>query len=291
MNTIYDVIIVGSGPAGTSAALYAKRGGLSPLVIGKDGGSLAKAALIENYYGLEEPVSGQELLRRGMAGAKRLGIPIVEDEVFSIMYNDTMTGFNVSAKGGTYEGTSVILAAGSARKTLPIPGLTEREGRGVSYCAICDAFFYRGKDVAVLGNSIYALHEAEVLLPHAFKVTILTNGLEPMVAIPDTIAIDKRPLLAIEGDGKVESVLFADGENLPISGFFVALGTAGSTDFARKLGVIIDNNHIVTDENMATNVPGFYAAGDCTGGLLQVAKAVADGAQAGLSVIKYIRNK
>ena len=170
-----------------------------------------------------------------------------------------------------------------------ITGIREFEGRGVSYCAVCDAFFYRGRAAAVLGQGEYALEEARVLLPVAGSVTLLTNGQSAPENLPDGLAVDTRPVSAVEGGETVERVVFADGETLPLDGVFVALGTAGSTDFARKLGAPLDGTHIRANADGSTAVPGLFAAGDCTGGLLQIAKAVSDGAQAAMSAVKFLR--
>ena len=138
-----DIIIIGSGPAGISAALYAKRFGADVTVISRGSGALAKAEKIENYYGLAEPVTGAELEANGIAGAKRLGVNFVEDEVVGVAMNDDFTGLVVQTPNRTCEAKAVVLSAGSTRLAPKIPGLKELEGKGVSYCAICDAFFYR----------------------------------------------------------------------------------------------------------------------------------------------------
>lgn len=291
-----DILIIGSGPAGISAALYAKRAGADVTVISRGSGALAKAERIENYYGLAEPVSGAELEANGIAGAKRLGVKFVEGEVVGLAMNDDFTGLVVQTAKEKFEAGAVILAAGSTRLAPKIPGLKEMEGKGVSYCAICDAFFYRGKVAAVLGEGEYALHEAEILLPHASKVMLFTNGKEPTVAIPDSIEVHKEKVSAVEaatenGTERVSGVMTEDGTFTPVNGLFVALGTAGSVDLARKIGAAVDNNRIVTDAEMATNVPGLYAAGDCNGGLLQVVKAAYEGAIAGLAAAKYVRKR
>ncbi|MDY6290948.1 MAG: NAD(P)/FAD-dependent oxidoreductase [Succiniclasticum sp.] len=291
-----DILIIGSGPAGISAALYAKRAGADVTVISRGSGALAKAERIENYYGLAEPVIGAELEANGIAGAKRLGVKFVEGEVVGLTMNDDFTGLVVQTAKEKFEAGAVILAAGSTRLAPKIPGLKEMEGKGVSYCAICDAFFYRGKVAAVLGEGEYALHEAEILLPHASKVMLFTNGKEPTVAIPDSIEVHKEKVSAVEaatenGTERVSGVMTEDGTLTPVNGLFVALGTAGSVDLARKIGAAVDNNRIVTDAEMATNVPGLYAAGDCNGGLLQVVKAAYEGAVAGLAAAKYVRKR
>jgi len=142
------VLIIGAGPAGVSAALYAVRGGMEVTVLHHGSGALSKAERIENYYGFAEPPTGAELERSGIEGARKLGVEFVEDEVVWLGMNDTLTGFLARTAGQEYEADSVILAAGSRRKAPKLPGLTELEGRGVSYCAVCDAFFYRGKRAA-----------------------------------------------------------------------------------------------------------------------------------------------
>lgn len=204
-----------------------------------------------------------------------------------ISYGDKLT---VITKSGEYEADSVVLATGTSRTAPKINGLREYEGHGVSYCAVCDAFFYRGKDVAVLGDGSYALHEALELLPTSNTVTILTNGKEPEFQVPQNIIVNASIIDSIRGNDAVEEVHFQNGETLHISGLFVAIGVAGSTDLAKKIGAVTQNNKIIVDENMSTNIPGVYAAGDCTGGLLQISKAVYEGARAGTEIVKYLRN-
>lgn len=281
------VVIIGTGPAGISAALYTVRAGLSTTIIGKDGGALQKTDRIENYYGFAQPISGAELLSQGEQQAARLGAQIIKEEVVAIRYADP---FVVETTKGSYPADYVLLATGSPRSAPKIPGLKELEGRGVSYCAVCDAFFYRGKKVAVLGHSAYALHEVQELLPVAAGIILLTNGTNPQVMLPPEVQVDTRPISSLYGENKIEGVEFQQGDALPLDGLFVAYGSAGSTDLARKLGVTLDGNRILTDpKTMATNVPGIYAAGDCTGGLLQISKAVYEGALAGTSIIKASR--
>jgi thioredoxin reductase (NADPH) len=287
------VVIIGSGPAGVSAALYARRGGAEVTVLSKglSLSGLEKAEKIENYYGLSEPISGAELHARGIEGAKKLGVEFVEDELLSLMFNESFTGFKVTGKKHELEADSVIVATGAARQSLPIPGVKEFEGKGISYCATCDAFFYRGKTVAVVGAGAYALHEARALLPHAAQVIMLTNGAGPVPEVPPEIRVCTAKIAVIDGYKRVERVVFADGTSLSLDGVFIALGTVGSTAIAKKIGAQLDGNNIKIDAHGATNVPGLFAAGDCTGGLLQIAKAVYQGAEAGLAAVKYLRAK
>ncbi len=283
---MFDVIIIGSGPAGISAALYTRRAGLNTLVIGRDSGSLAKAGAIENYYGFSEPVSGNDLINSGIAAVKRLGVEVISDEVVGLQWNGNLF---VRTKTLTLEAVCVIIATGTTRNTPKIEGLTEFEGRGVSYCSTCDGFFFRGKDVCVLGEGSYALSEVQELLPIAKSVTLVTNGLTPAVSVPDEVAVNTKKILSVSGTSAVEEMVFEDGTTLKTDGVFVAVGVAGSTDLAKKVGAQVAGTKIVVDENMETNIPGLYAAGDCTAGMLQIAKAVYEGAKAGTEAIKFVR--
>lgn len=285
------LLIIGQGPAGVSAAIYAKRGGAAVTVIANGVGALEKAESIENYYGFGEPLTGRELAAQGVEGAKRLGVEFVHGELVGLRFKDALDGFIAELPERTLEAEAVVLAMGASRLAPPLPGLRELEGHGVSYCAICDAFFYRGKEVAVLGAGDYALAEAAALSPHAAKVHLLTNGEATPAHLPEGLLVHTEKLAAVEGEDRVEGVAFADGAKLSVSGVFVAIGTAGSTAIAKKLGVMLDGVSLKVDAKMATNVPGVFAAGDATGGLLQVAKAVQEGAVAGLSALKFLRAK
>lgn len=280
---MYDVIVIGSGPAGITAAIYAKRRNLSILVISKSDGALQKAEKIDNYYGFENGISGKELYEKGMKQAKNLGIEIVKDEVINIEYINQFTVETVNSK---YEAKSVILATGTNRNTPKIKGIKEFEGKGVSYCAVCDSFFYKGKDVAVLGDGNYAIHEFETLKPVVNSVTIFTNGNAMIENRDSSIEVNNKKIREFRGNTKLEEVEFEDNTIQKLNGIFIAMGTASSTDLARKIGARIENNNIVINENMETTVPGLFACGDCTGGLLQISKAVYEGAKAGLAVLK-----
>ena len=281
-----NVVIIGSGPAGVSAALYTARAGIDTTVLTRGPGSLARAEGIENYYGVPGSISGAELERRGIEGAREVGVKFVQTEAVGLTFTDKLT---VETLSGDYPADAVILATGASRTAPPIPGLKDLEGRGVSYCATCDAFFYRGKNVAVMGSGEYALHEASALLPLANSVTLLTGGAPLTAEFPPEIAVRTEKVEAILGEDKVSRVRLAGGGELPMDGVFIALGVAGSTALARKMGAEVDGSKIVVDANMMTTIPGLFAAGDCTGGLLQVAKAVYEGAVAGNEAAKALR--
>ena len=283
------VIVIGSGPAGISASLYLKRSGkIDVTVISKGMGALEKAEKIENFYGFETAVTGAELHKRGVEGAKNLGIDFLEEQVISLNFDENFKPV-VETDKNQYPADAVLIATGASRKSPNIKGLKEFEGKGISYCAVCDAFFYRNKNVAVLGNGEYALHEAMILAQTSKSVTILSNGLEINTEIPEHINIIKKKITSINGKKTVQSVTFDDGDVFETSGIFIALGVAGSTDLARKIGVEVSQNKIVVNDDMQTNIPFIFAAGDCTDGIMQVSKAVAEGARAGLAMIKFLK--
>lgn len=281
-----NIIVVGCGPAGVSAGIYAARAGINTIIIGGKESALKKAHKIDNYYGFEEGTSGQQLFENGIKQAKSLGIEVIEDQVVGLSFGEKLT---VTTTKNTYTADSVILATGSSRAVPKIKGIKELEGKGVSYCAVCDGFFFRGKPLTVLGNGEYAVHEAKELLPLAQSVTIATDGKGMEVDVPEGVAVKTEKIAEIKGEGKVEIIAFENGAEHEASGVFVAMGVAGSADLARKIGAETDGNKIVVDENMATNVPGLFAAGDCVGGLLQISKAVSDGAIAGTNAVKFVR--
>ena len=279
---MYDVVIIGSGPAGISAGIYLKRAKKNILIISHGKSALEKAHKIENYYGIES-ISGKELYELGLKQARNFEIPIEQDEVTNIAWDGH---FVITTVNNEYEAENVIIATGTNRNSPNIKGIKEFEGKGVSYCAICDAFFFRNKNVAVIGNGNYAIHEAKQLKPVANSVTIFTNG-EKMLENRDAsdFAVEETPIREFRGIDKIEEVEFEGNKTEKIDGVFIAIGTASSSDLARKIGANVKNNNIVVNENMETNVKGLYACGDCTGGLLQINKAVYEGAKAAMSII------
>lgn len=300
----YDVIIIGAGPAGISAALYAKRANLNVAVIYSGESQLEKAHKIDNYYGFPEGITGPDLYAAGITQAKNLGIEVIQAEVTHIemIAPPPQAEYSVKAGGQDFSAKAIILATGNKKLRPQIEGIVEFEGKGVSYCAICDGFFYRKKNVAVIGNGTFAVSEASHLAHIAESVTILTDGkddneireeLAKDASVADKIKIDTRKVAKVISNGentKVGGITFADGENLLLDGIFVALGSAGAADFAKKLGLLLNGDSISTNEKMATNAPGIFSCGNANGGLLQVCKAVYEGGVAGLSAVDYIRN-
>lgn len=286
---MYDTIIIGAGPAGISAGLYTKRANLNTLVIYNDISSLEKSEKIENFYGFENGIDGKKLYEDGIKQVKKLGAEVKNEEVIKIGMMENQ--FEVTTTNKKYTSKTLILATGNKKNVPNIKGIKEFEGKGVSYCAICDGFFYRGKDVAVLGNGNYAISETNDLINLADKITILTNGNEPPDIRADNVDINQKEIEEIKGTDRVEEIEFKDKTTLKAQGIFIAEGTAGSAEFAKKLGILTQKNKILVNEKMETNIKGLYACGDCTGGLLQISKAVYEGMTAGLQAIDYLKKQ
>ena len=289
----YDVIIIGAGPSGISASLYTVRANKKTLVLYEDLSSLEKTHKIENYYGFENGISGKDLYKTGIKQAKNLGVDVKKEEVIKIEMNmDNVNDkgnnyrFTVTTSNYTYKSKTVILATGNKKNKPKITGIEKFEGKGVSFCAICDGFFYRNKDVVVIGSGDYAISETNDLINVVKDVTILTNGEKAPDFRSDNVKIETRGIKEIRGDSKVEEIELEDGTKIKTDGIFVAQGVAGSTDFAKKLGALTNKDKIVVNEKMETNIDGLFACGDCTGGLLQVSKAVYEGGISGLEAIR-----
>ncbi len=282
---MFDCIIVGAGPAGISASLYLARADKTVLVLYYNEAQVKKAHKIDNYYGFVDGISGDDLYNNGIKQAINLGVDVLEEEVLDIKIDMDMH-YQVNTLNNRYTSKTLIIATGNKKLRPNIKGISEYEGKGISYCAICDGFFYRKKKIAVLGASEYAISEANELNNITDDITILTNG-EKLKSSTKFNTIDKR-IKEIKGDIKIRNVEFEDGTTFELDGLFIAIGSAGGIDFAKKLGLMIENDNIVVDENMKTNIDGLYACGNITGGLLQVGKAVYEGSMAGLSAIKYI---
>lgn len=285
---MYDVIIIGAGPAGISASLYTKRANLNTLVIYHDKSALEKAEKIVNYYGFKNGITGKDLYKTGIEQTKNLGTYILDEEVTNIKMEEET--FTVITNKNQYETKTIIIATGNKKNTPKIKGIKELEGKGISYCAVCDGFFYRNKNIAVIGNGNYAISETNELINLANQITILTDGKKAPEIRAENVKIDTKKIREVRGNIKVEEVEFEDNTKLPVDGIFIANGVAGSSEFAKKLGILTNKENIVVNENMETNIEGIYACGDCTGGILQISKAVYEGTKAGLEVIKYVRN-
>lgn len=251
---------------------------------------MQKAKEIVNYYGFEKGISGNELYQIGIKQAENLGIELKKQELTKILINDDGS-YLVQTDEQNFRTKSVILAIGNNKKTPKIEGIDRFEGKGISYCAICDGFFYKNKDVCVIGNGSYAISEVNDLLNLTNKITILTNGgNKPKFSSEKVDIIDKK-IKCISGSTNVEMIEFENNTKIKTDGVFIAQGVAGVNDIAKKIGVVTENNSIKINEKGETNIKGIFACGDCTGGLLQISKAVYEGTVAGLTAVKYINER
>ena len=278
---MYDIAVIGGGPAGLSAAVQARVRNKSVLVVSGDDrdNPLYKTPSIENYLGIPQ-ASGQELLDRFRAHADALGADRKEGRVLNIMpMGDT---FYLSIGSEMEQARAIVLATGVVWANK-YPGETEHLGRGVSYCATCDGMLYRGKEVVVVGKAADAPHEANYLQELGCKVTYVSDK-TPDQLRPD-IPFVKAAKVEITGEGKVES-LRAGSTTIPCEGVFILRPSVAPADLLP--GLALEGGYIQVDRNMATNVPGVFAAGDCTGLPLQVSKAVGEGLVAGLRAAEYV---
>lgn len=276
----YDIIVLGSGPAGLSAALGARGRGKSVLVIGNrwQDSPLAKAELVDNYLGTPS-VTGVQMLEQFTDQVKKAGAEFVTGRAVSLMaYN----GFMVTVGSEFYQGKALILAPGVAR-AAKYPGEGEYLGRGVSYCATCDGMLYRNKDVVVVGWAKDAPHEANYLQSIGCRVTYV--GWKRPEELSGDIPFVQGGRLEVRG-GQTVTALASDGQELPCAGIFILRDAVAPTDLLPELET--EKGVIKVDRTMATNLPGVFAAGDCTGAPLQVAKAVGEGHIAALSACEFI---
>jgi thioredoxin reductase (NADPH) len=299
-DALYDVIVIGGGPGGLSAALYASRAKLKTLVLDKSktAGSLAYASLIENYPGLEKPMTGGELLDVFRKQAESFGAAYKEEQVIGASLSDDVK--EVFTMEASYQGKTVIIATGSMGRKATIRGEEEFLGRGVSYCAICDAAFFKGKTVCVLGDSEEAAKEAGVLARFAETVYLISPSQKlkveedyPALQISNIKLLFGRVVTAIEGGDAVERIrIKASGvENeLALDGVFVYLmGNKPIIDFLQGAVEVSEEGCVMTNRFMETNIPGVFSAGDvtCTEAR-QVIIAASHGCLAALSAEKHI---
>ncbi|MDW7971602.1 MAG: FAD-dependent oxidoreductase [Thermodesulfovibrio sp.] len=303
MNEIYDVIIIGGGPAGLTAGIYSARANLKTLIIDKSktAGALAYASLIENYPGVEKPLSGKELLERMRAQAISFGAEYIEEQVVGVDFSSDIK--EVITMKGSYKAQAVIIATGSMGRKPTIKGEGELLGKGVSYCAVCDAPFFRGKKVAVLGDSEEAAKEAVYLTEFVEECFLITSSSKLKVEEEHPVFSNKKikiltgySIKEIKGTNFVTGVVLSkDGkeEFIELSGVFVFIhGSQPITDFLRETIKVDERGFIVVDNFMQTNIPGVFAAGDVASPYFrQVIIACAQGAIAALSAEKYIRGR
>jgi thioredoxin reductase (NADPH) len=289
----YDVIILGTGPAGLQAAIHAARKRAEVLLLGRPESSSLYKAHIENYCCLPGVSTGKELLLTGIQQAKNFGAKFLHEDVVTTSFINGNAYQVTTESGKIYSAYALIIATGVTRKGIGLKGEKELVGRGISYCVDCDANFYRDAVVAVVGDGSAAAHGAVTLSKIAREVTLITRDLHVNAALQAELLKEDVKILAtsskikeIKGTDKLDGILFSDGTELMLDGLFIEKGAKGAMQLAAFLGVLLDPEkfiHILTDEKQATNIPGVYAAGDICGPPYQMAKAVGEGCVAGLS--------
>jgi len=302
----YDVIIVGAGPAGLCAALYAGRGMLRSLTIerGAPGGELLNTDLIEDYIGFES-IKGWELAQKMTEHAKKFGAEILTDTVERVRKTKDGWFDVVTARGDTYRAQAVIFTAGGTPVKLGVPGEKEYAGKGVSYCAVCDGAFFKGEHLAVVGGGDAAVEEADYLTRYASKVTLVHRRedfraskilQERTFANPKIDVIRNTVVPEIVGNGKgVQHVVLEDtgsGERttLDVGGVFVFVGFKPNTQLIEGHVHHDPGGYFITDERMMTSIPGLFAAGDVRSQLTrQITTAVGDATTAAIAVEKYLK--
>ncbi len=294
---LYDVVIIGAGPAGIQAAIHASRKKTDVLVLGRIENSALYSAHVENYACIEGVREGKDLLETGHRQLKKFGARTSEDDVLKITQSDDL--FHLELESGTEVTTrTIIFAMGVAKKKLGVSGEKELAGRGVSYCVDCDANFYRGATVAVTGDRSAAVDGALTLLGYADKVYLIAKQLEVSRELRERLEQSSVEVLAgnrvqsIQGENSVTGILLETGNSLAVDGIFIELGSKGALELATLIGVELDTEHfkyINTNRKQETNIPGIYAAGDIVGPPYQMAKAVGEGCVAGMEAAGFAR--
>ncbi len=289
-----DVVIIGCGPSGLQAGIHASRKKVNTVLIGKPTNSALYSAHVENYFGAEGKNNGAALLETGMKQALSFGCTHIEQNVIEAVPNGN--GFKITVESGQeIECKAVVLATGTSRMKLNIPGEKEFLGKGVSYCAECDCNFYKGMKVAIIGDESEAAMSAELMTQYASEVFWISNnistdeGLMKKAVDAGVSILSTRPT-EIKGDDVVRSIVLESGAEVEVDGVFIELGGRSSSDIAMDLGIMPEaDDSVKVDESGETSVKGIFACGDVTGGPLQLAKAVGDGAKAGLSAADYVK--
>jgi len=299
----YDVIIIGGGPAGLTAGLYASRAGLKSLLVeqGVFGGQIVNARLVENYPGFPEGISGTELGEFMRRQATKYGLETLNTEVSGVRAGNA---YEVSTTEGNIQAKSIIIAAGAEYRKLGVTGEERFSGRGVSYCATCDGFFFRDREVAVVGGGDTAITDALELAQHCRKVYIIhrrdqlraTKAMqEKAFSQPKIEMIWNTVVHEMVGDKMLRSlhlqnVKTGQSSNLEVDGIFVAVGIKPNNQVFSQLVTLDEAGFIVTDELMRTSAPGIFATGDIRhNSFRQVITAAGDGAAAAMSAFKYVK--
>ena len=301
---MYDIIVIGGGPAGLTAAIYGRRQNKTVLVLEKNsfGGQTVYSPKIENYPGFTE-MSGVEFSDKLVDQVLYQGAELEPAEALSVTVKDGIK--TVHTDSGDFDCKALILACGAKHRLLGLSGEEDHIGNGISFCALCDGAFYKDKEVAVIGGGNSALQEAVLLSQSCKKVTVIQNlafltgetKLADILNSKDNVEIIYNTVVTeLISDGELNAIMIkntetGDEKKLDLDGMFVAIGLVPDTDVAKDLTTLDDRGYIVSGEDTLTNVDGVFAAGDCrTKGVRQIATAIADGASAALGACKYIEN-
>ena len=294
---LYDVAIIGCGPAGLQAAIHSAGKKAKVVVFGNPRKSSLYKAHVANFCCSEKVISGKEMLEAGRRQAENFDAVFVEEDIIETKNENALFSL-VTESGKSFTSRTLILTMGVARKKLRVKGEKELTGRGVSYCVDCDANFYRGLDVAVVGNESAAATGAMTLLSYAKTVHLIcrkpmmTDTLYEQLKSSDVKIIQDTWVKEIIGTNEVEAVLLKNGETVKVNGIFIELGAKGALELAANLGVVFDQetiSFVETNKKQQTNVAGLYAAGDITGEPWQIAKAVGEGCVAGIQAADYAK--
>lgn len=306
MAKVYGVIIIGSGPAGYTAALYAARSNLSVLVLQgyQLGGQLMQTSDVENYPGFEEGILGPEMMEKFEKQARRFGAEMIPEDVIAVDFSKRP--FVVTTDSGEYRSQTVIIATGASAKWLGLPSEQRLQGRGVSACATCDGFFFKNKDLVVIGGGDTAMEEATFLTRYANHVTLIhrRDTFRASKIMQDRAA--KNPKISFLMDSEVIEVLGEDAvtgvrvrnvktdeeQVLPVQGMFLAIGHKPNTDLFKGIIDTDEVGYIVPVENTMTNIPGVFAAGDVTDHRYrQAVTAAGDGCRAAIDLERWLESQ
>ena len=304
-NTMYDIIVIGGGPAGLTAALYARRQNKSVLVLEKNsfGGQTVYSPKIENYPGFKE-MSGVEFSDKLVDQVLDQGAELEMEQVIKVVDNGATK--TVVTEDNTFEAKSVIIATGAKHRMLGLVGEEDYVGNGISFCAVCDGAFYNGKEVAVIGGGNSALQEALLLSQNCKKVNVIQNlafltgeqKLIDSISAKDNVSVTLNTVVtAISGvDGALTGLVLKSTETgeettINVDGVFVAIGLVPDNDCVKDIIALDDRGYVPADESTVTTVNGIFVAGDCRSKTIrQIATAISDGATAALSACKYCEN-
>jgi len=295
---LYDVAIIGSGPAGLSAALFCSRAQLKVLVLGDPKKSqLYLARHIENCFGFPNPIDGPDLLALGIKQTKKFKANFLKEEV--VVIKETKGGFVLKTeKKKTISTKSVIIATGIPIVFSGIKNEVEFRGRGVAYCVSCDAALFKNKKIVIIGNGNHAAEDAIEATSYSHDITLVSNSKNFIFSKEYHKDINKHKINLINseveefvGDKSIKGLKFKNGNFLPCDIVFMACGITSAADFSNELAIEMKENVIVTDENNMTSISGIFAAGNCMARCRQIAKNVGDGCNAATSLIKYLKTK